>query len=59
MAVLSAKKQDNASILLADGTDIGPANSKISYKELGGTIGKMMKVLVNKTYVVINKNFSY
>lgn len=54
MASINIKKKNNATVLLADGTEIGSAQSNISYKELGGIIGSMMKSLVNILFHYIN-----
>jgi len=47
MAAINARKKENATVLLADGTDIGAASENITYKELGGMMGNMMRHVVS------------
>ena len=47
MAAINTRKKQNATVLLADGTDIGAASENITYKELGGMMGNMMRHVVS------------
>ena len=47
MATNNTMKRDNASVLLADGIEIGVVQSGVKYRDLSGIIGDMMKTVVN------------
>jgi|AntRauTorckE5430_2_1112549.scaffolds.fasta_scaffold01258_6 hypothetical protein len=47
MASINAMKKENATVLLADGTDIGAAAENMTYKDLSGMMGNMMRYLVS------------
>jgi hypothetical protein len=46
-------KKNNASILLADGSQIGAQQNSVKYRDLSGSIGDMMKALVSICYAVV------
>ncbi len=47
MASINNMKKDNASILLADGTAIGASQNGVKYRDLSGSIGNMMQMVVS------------
>ena len=47
MATINNMKKNNASILLADGSQIGAQQNSVKYRDLSGSIGEMMKAVVS------------
>ena len=49
MATNNTMKRDNASVLLADGIEIGVVQSGVKYRDLSGSLGSMMRELVSSS----------
>jgi hypothetical protein len=59
MAFLNLKKSANASLLLADGSEMGmSATTGLSYQDLSGMIGNMIRAVRSARHLFLNENYN-